>query len=239
MEISNLKNNIIQDQNLNIEQEQKSFLETAIGQVISKWLDIGLKILLPDFIDEQVINLKNNLFENGIKDGIRKTLDDTIELGKSVTGIFTGKFENIEQIQNVIKSGGILDGFSSLFDSAIKLNLYKGKVNSNIANVLLQGKNVIVKNVEENLEKELNKQANKMNSLEGYINNWKKDFNDKNFEKMEKEYKKIKKELKELIPLEEKIKEAKNIELLHNLIKNNGKNFDVSEEQRELIKKLA
>ena len=56
---------------------------------------------------------------------------------------------------------------------------------------------------------------------------------------MEKEYKKIKKELKELIPLEEKIKEAKNIELLHNLIKNNGKNFDVSEEQRELIKKLA
>ena len=78
-----------------------------------------------------------------------------------------------------------------------------------------------------------------MNSLEGYINNWKKDFNDKNFEKMEKEYKKIKKELKELIPLEEKIKEAKNIELLHNLIKNNGKNFDVSEEQRELIKKLA
>ena len=83
MEISNLKNNIIQDQNLNIEQEQKSFLETAIGQVISKSLDIGLKILLPDFIDEQVINLKNNLFENGIKDGIRKTLDDTIELGKS------------------------------------------------------------------------------------------------------------------------------------------------------------
>ena len=47
-----------------------------------------------------------------------------------------------------------------------------------------------------------------------------------------------KKELKNLVPLEKSINEARTIENLHTLIKNNGHNFDLTETEQELIKKL-
>ena len=63
MEINNLTQNIDLDKNLENEKEQKSFLETTLGKTINGAVDIGIRALLPDFIDEQVINIKDNLLE--------------------------------------------------------------------------------------------------------------------------------------------------------------------------------
>ena len=46
---------------------------------------------------------------------------------------------------------------------------------------------------------------------------------------------KIKKDIEKI---EKTINEAKTIEVLHNLIKNNGQNFDLSSEELELVEKL-
>ena len=54
----------------------------------------------------------------------------------------------------------------------------------------------------------------------------------------EKEYNKIKTELKELVPIENTINNAKYIENIHNLVKNNGIRFELSEEELDLAKKL-
>ena len=56
---------------------------------------------------------------------------------------------------------------------------------------------------------------------------------------MEKEYNKIKSELKNLVPIENTINNARNVELLHNLIKNNGQNFNLTQEEIELTNKLS
>lgn len=226
------------ENNIETRLEQKNFLESTLGQVVNTAIDLGIRALLPDFIDEQVINLKNNLFENGLKEGISKTINDTLELGKSAMGIFTGNFENIEQIQKVVQSGGIIDGISSLFENVVNTIENKGMINTSTSNVLLKGKDIILNSIESNIEKNLNDQINKSNNIKDAINNWKDSFNNKNFEKMEKEYKIIEKQLKDLIPIEKTIEEARNIEILHNLIKNNGNNFDLSQEQIELISKL-
>ena len=74
--------------------------------------------------------------------------------------------------------------------------------------------------------------------MEKYINSWKEFFQNKDFSGMENEYKNIKTELKQLVPIENTINSARSIELLHNLIKNNGQNFNLTEEQIELAKKL-
>ena len=55
---------------------------------------------------------------------------------------------------------------------------------------------------------------------------------------MQKEYNKIKTELKELVPIENTINNAKYIENIHNLVKNNGIRFELSEEELDLAKKL-
>ena len=71
-----------------------------------------------------------------------------------------------------------------------------------------------------------------------YISNWKRYFENKDFNGMEKEFNKLKEQLKELIPIENTINEARKIEVLHNLIKNNGQNFNLTKEQLELVEKL-
>ena len=65
MEINNLeKNNQIEINNEIVnEQEQKSFLETTLGRVINTGIDIGIRAILPDFIEDQIIEIKDTLLE--------------------------------------------------------------------------------------------------------------------------------------------------------------------------------
>lgn len=232
----NLKNNI--NNSIEINQKQEKFLETTLGKTINTAIDIGIRTLLPDFIDEQLINLKDNLLNYGLKEGINKTIQDTIDTGKSVLGIFTGKFDNINQMQNAVKTGGIIDGISSLLDSVLNKTKQAGILDPKIANTLKQGKNVILNSVESNIENTFNKQINSFKNVNRYIDQWKEQYKNQNFEGMEKEYKKLEKEMKNLIPLENIIKEARTIENTHLLIKNNGQNFNLNDQEKELIEKL-
>ena len=239
MEINEIEQNNLGLENTVVnENTQKSFLETTLGKTINTAVDIGIRALLPDFIDEQVINIKNNLINNGLKEGISKTIDDAIDVGKSAMGIVTGNFENVNQMQMAAKTGGIIDGVSSLLDTVVDKVKSSGLIDSNVAKTIKQGKNVILNNVESNIESTFTNQLKSVEYTNKYINNWKDYYNNKDFEGMEKEYNKIKRELKNLVPLEQTINEARTIENLHNLIKNNGQNFNLTQEQMELAEKL-
>lgn len=240
MEVNDLEknNNIELNNNVVNEIEQKNFLETALGKTINTAIDIGIRAILPDFIDEQIINIKDNLLNYGLKEGIDKTIDDAIDLGKSAIGIVTGNFESVSQMQSAVKTGGLIDGISSLLDTVVDKVRETGMINNNVASAIKQGKNVILNNVESNIETTFNKQYETIENTNKYINNWKCYFENKDFIGMEKEYNKIKKGLENLIPIENTINEVKTIQVLHNLIKNNGQNFNLSQEQLELAEKL-
>ena len=240
MEIKNLeKNNEINlENNLPKVDEQKSFLETTLGKTINTAVDIGIRALLPDFIEDQVINIKNNLLNYGLKDGIKKTIDDSIDLGKSAIGILTGNFESVSQMQSAVKTGGLIDGVSSLLDTVVDKVKSAGLIDSTVARTIKQGKNVILNNVESNIENTFSKQYEAIENINNYMNNWKNYFEKRDFDNMEKEFIKIEKQLDNIAPIEKTIDNAKTIEMLHNLIKNNGQNFDISQEQLELIEKL-
>ena len=137
-----------------------------------------------------------------------------------------------------VENGGLIDGISNLLDSAIDKATVNGKINSNVANLLTNGKDAILGNIENKIEETFNEQNIYSENISTYINDWKNAFENRDFEKMEKEYLRINKEIKKLAPIENIINEAKNIDILHKLIKNNGKNFDLSAEQMELINKL-
>ena len=233
-----LENEIKLENNLVNEKEQNNFLETTLGKTINTGIDIGIRALLPDYIEEQIIDLKDNLMKYGLKDGIKNSIDDAINVGKSAIGIVTGKFDNISQMQEAVKNGGIIDNVSYLLDDVINKVKNAGLINSTIANTIKKGKNSILNNVEKNIENNFNNQIKSLNYTEKYINNWKEFYKNKDFQGMEKEYKKIRNNLEKLVPIENTINAAKKIEVLHNLIKNNGQNFNLTEEQIELAKKL-
>ena len=233
-----LNNSIELNNNLEIEKEQKNFLETTLGKTINTGIDIGIRAILPDYIEEQIIDLKDNLIKYGLKDGIKKSIDDAINIGKSAIGIVSGNFENIAQMQEAIKNGGIIDNVSSLLDSVINKVQSNGLINSTVARTIKQGKNSILNNVEKNIENTFNNQIKALNYTEKYMENWKNYFENKDFNGMEKEYKKIKTEMNYLAPIEKMINEARTIENLHMLIKNNGQDFNLTKEQMELAEKL-
>ena len=218
MEIEKNKNIELKQEIIN-EKSQKNFLETTLGKTINTAIDIGIRALLPDFIDDQIINVKNNLIKNGLQEGIKKTIDDAVDIGKSAIGIITGNFENVNQMQTAVKTGGIIDGISTLLDTVVNKVQSKGLIDYNIARTIKEGKNIILNNVESNIEKTFTDQIKSVEYTNKYINNWRNYYENKNFEGMEKEYQKIKKELKNLVPMEKTINQARTIENLHILIK--------------------
>ena len=238
MEINKIENKVNLDNKIINSNDQTNFLETALGKTINTGIDIGIRALLPDFIDEQIINIKDNLLNYGLKDGITKTIDDAIELGKSAIGIFTGDFENVSQMQSAIQAGGLIDGISSLLDTVVNVVNQKGIINDNITNTIKQGKNIILDSIENNIEEKFKEQNIEIENIEKYMNNWKENFNNKDFKGMEQEYSKIEKVLNNLAPIEKIITQARTIENLHNLIKNNGQDFNLNQEQLALAEKL-
>ena len=203
MNIENLEknSNIEINNNLVNENTQKNFLETTLGQTINTAIDIGIRAILPEFVDDQIINLKDNLLNYGLKDGIKQTIDEAIDLGKSATGIFTGKFESVSQMQNAVQSGGLIDGFSSLLDTVVDKIKDAGLINRTVANAIIQGKDIILSNLESNITSTFNKQYEAIDNMNEHISNWKEYFENKDFTEMEREYKKIEKLLKNIAPI--------------------------------------
>lgn len=240
MEINNLENSneINMNKKLVDETTQRNFLQTTLGKTINTAVDIGIRTILPNFLEDQVINIKDNLLKYGLIEGIRKTIDDTIDIGKSAIGIVTGNFENISQMRNAIQTGGLIDSMSSLLDTVVDKIKEKGLINNKIANTIKQGKNTILNNIENNIEGMFNKQYEAFENMEKYINNWKGYFREKNFSGMQKEYNKMQKQLENIAPIEKTINDIKTINVLHNLIKGNGRDFNLTQEELELAEKL-
>ncbi len=221
------------------EKEQTGFLETGIGKAINFAMDVGLRALLPNFIEDGVIEIKDTIFREGFGEGIKKVIDSGINLGKSIVGVFTGKFDNVSQMQTAVEKGGIIDGTSKLLDNVLNKVQKKNLIPKSAITAIRQGKNILLDNVSKEIENTLTKQVKEVENLQEYSNKWQEYFEKRDFSNMNKMYKKIENSLNNVVPLEETIRRAREIENIHNLVKNNGKNFDLSEEQLLLAKRLV
>ena len=223
---------------LKLENKQNNFLDTFLGKTINGAIDIGLRTILPDLIEEQIIDIKNALLENGLQEGIKTAIDAGKNFAKSFLGIFTGKFENIDQIKIAVGNGGVVDTISDVIDFSLEKIYEKGSINNAIYSLIKGGKNVLINNITSNLNNELEKQSNLIRNLESNIEKWKEAYTNKNFESMNKIYKNIENNLNSIIPIENLIKEIRQIENVQNFIKSKGENYEISELEKELIEKF-
>lgn len=238
--------NTIQNNNLSLTQKistslnqlQDKFLQSKFGEVVNTALDVGISSIAPNFLEEEIIEVKNTLFEDGFKAAINEAIDSSINLGKSAIGIFTGNFENITQIEQAVKKGGMLDSISSIIDNAIDFAKDKNILNKDIAKVITAGKKAIIKNISDDLKNELSSQVSSVEKLNEYCEKWNEAYKAQDLESMNKNFDKIESQIENIVPLENIINKAREIENLQNLITNNGGNFDISNEKLELVKVL-
>ena len=160
----------------NLENMQNNFLQTTFGKAINNGINIGLRYILPNWAEDKVIELKDNLLNYGLKDGISKTIKSVIDTGKSLAGIVTGNFENINQIDKVVKNGGILDSVSEIFDLALDKIRSSGKINNETYSLIKNGKESILNTIGQNIESTWDNQIASSRRMENYINNWKEYF---------------------------------------------------------------
>lgn len=240
---NNLEKLDIKQNNLNnylaTPEKQNNFLETTLGKVINTGLDIGLRWILPDLIENQVIDIKDTLLNNGLKSGIDKAVESGLELGKSAMGIVTGKFDNVNQIQTAIQKGGMLDTISNSINYVLDITTKNGLVPQGVSKIIRNSKNVLLDNIESNIEGNLTNQLRAIEKVDKYTKNWNQAYKSQDFESMQREYEKIKTEIKNLVPLENTLKKAREVENLHLLIKNKGQDFNLSQEEINLAKKLS
>ena len=230
------------DENIDLESEnnsQQNFLESTLGKVINFSVDTGLRAILPDIIEDEVVDIKNTFINEGFSEAINKVVNSAINFGKSAIGIVTGNFESVSQAEKAIEKGGIIDGVSNVIDFTVDKVSDLGIIPNEITSIIKKGKDVLLDNVSSNIKKEFKSQTKNIDNLTSYTNSWKEGFENQDFSQMEKYIKKIQSTLNKTIPIEKLIEEARAIENLHELIKNNGGNFDLSEEQKELAKILT
>jgi len=220
------------------EENQTIFLQTTLGKTINTALDIGIRGILPDMVEEQIIEIKNVLFTNGLKEGIDTAIKSAIDFGKSALGIVTGKFENLSQAHNAVKKGGIIDGISDVIDKVVEASTKNELISKYTGKLIKKGKNGILDTISSSIEDKFLQDVNSLEKVCKYMANWKNYYNLKDIEEKKKEYKKIKKQMNTVMALDSTISEAKKIENIHNLLKNKGKNYELSEEEKKLIEML-
>ena len=232
--------NINEDVQLeNIEEKQHKFLETTLGKTINTAFDIGLRTIMPDIIEDEIIDIKNTMINEGLKEGLNSGIKSAINLGKSAIGIITGKFDNISQAYNAVKSGGVIETTSKVIDNVIKSANKNGLIKDGTAKIIKKGKNVIKECIEDNVEKTFMEQVDGIEKVGKYISNWDSYLQKNDLSGMNREYTKIKNKLESLMPIEETLKQARQIENVQTLIKNKGNNLEnISKEELELAKKL-
>ena len=170
---------------------------------------------------------------------VETAIEEATNLGKSAMGIVTGTFDNISQVKKAIKSGGLIDAVSDLIDSAIDWSKKHGYIKKGTSAIIKKGKNTIMKTIKQGVDNSLENQVEAIEKIDGYISKWYKYYEEKNFQNMEYQYNKIEQNLQKILPIEDILKKARVIENLHELIKNNGKNFEISKQEQELAEMLA
>ena len=234
-----INSNIELDNLENLDKQQNSFLESTLGQVIDSSVDLGLRAILPNFIEDEVIEIKDTLIKEGFSEAVNKAIDNAIDIGKSALGIVTGKFESVSQAEKAVEKGGIVDSISDVLDFTLDKVSDMGLLSKNITKVIKSGKDALIDNVSSDIKKEFKTQNKNIENLNKYNNSWKESFEAKDFSSMEKYIKKINNLLNKTLPLENTIKNARTIENLHELIKNNGKSFELTNEELQLAELLG
>lgn len=232
---------LVKDLPLEVENEilegQTSFLNSTLGKAINFGLDVGLKALLPDVVEDLVIDIKDTIFREGFKEGLKTLVKSIKDIGKSLTGIVTGKFENINQIDVATKNGGVINMTSKLLNVGIDKAIEKQVLDPSLGSIIRAGKTAILSSFSNKLEDSIKAQFRTFEKLENQIEKWEINLSNKELDKMQRNINNINNYYKNLMPFEDVLIKTREVNAIHNWIKEN-KSFEVPTELYELLKKI-
>ena len=232
--INELGNKIMS--NINLEKFQDDFLNSTVGKIVNSSIDIGLKSLLPDFMEEEVIDVKNAFLTDGFQKGIESAITNTIEVGKKVLNI-TDAYDDINQIVDSFKNGKLINGISSVIDLTVDGLNSMDVISKEVSDIIKSGKDILVESIENNVSNEFTAEGKIVDKINKYTDNWMNCYKNKDLEGLNKEFKKIQNQIKKIVPLESIINNVNKMININELIKN-SEEFDFNEVYLNLAENL-
>lgn len=223
---------------MELEKNLENTKEINALKIVDIVLNIGLKAVLPNFLENDVIEIKDTFIKEGFLEGVQEILNKLEDMGKSIIGIFSGQFETIEQIKRLVQTDGILDGISKLLDKILKRMLNKGKIDKNIYNLIKTGKTEMLNILEEELKSTYQENTYSLEKLNLYCEEWKESYKKQDYKEMKKSINKIKQRLEKSELVEDIIKEARNIEKVQKYIEKKGSIDNLSDKEKQLLEKI-
>ena len=212
-------------------------IDLKLPEMLDNALDIGLRAILPDFIEEDVIEIKNAFIQEGFIAGIEQIVKKIEDIINSIKSLFKGEF--VDQIKKLVQKNGILSAGSSLIDTISKQLLDKKIISKKIYNMIKTGKNEILKALESELLKYYKEDENSLEKLKEDCQEWKENYTNKDYSKMKETMNKISKKIEQNKLIENIIKEARNIEKIEKYIEKSGSIENLSDNQKKFIENLT
>lgn len=231
-----LNKKIYNKNNINLKLENNNKFEKGIGKIINIAVDIGIKAALPDLIEDKVIEIKNILLKNGLKDGIKeisKKVKDTID---TIIGI--NKNIKITDIRNLTKRNGIINDFSKIINLAIDTSVKNKMISKELAGIIKSGKTAMLSNFSNRLEKNMMKEIKTIEKFKEAISKWEEALDKRDIEELKKQYQIISKNYNNMSSDLKDIIDIDKIEYINQYI-NKNKNIKIDNEEFELLKKIA
>ena len=75
-----------------LETKQNNFIDTTVGKIINSGLNAGIRLVLPNLIEDEVINIKDQILKNGFKSGVNEAIKSAKNLRQSNSWNFYRKF---------------------------------------------------------------------------------------------------------------------------------------------------
>ncbi len=222
---------------INNDLNKNEFLNSTMGKMINKAVDLAIRTALPDLIDDQVINIKDAILVGGFQEGVKELINSGNNLKESVKGIITGEFSSLEQMKLAVKDGGILDFVSFCVDKGINYISKKSGIDNSVLKIITTTKNSIINQVSKDIENKYTSQIENIEKMDKYSKEWKEAFDNKDIEAMEKSNKKIINQRKNIINIENIIGKANTIKNITEIV-SNSKDFKLSNEELELANKI-
>ena len=123
-----------QELNNNLEKEKgSSFFSTGIGQIVNKAIDIGLRLILPNYLEDGIISAKNSLLKGGLGEAVDSTISNVASKGTELLGTKNNVFKNIKQIGDAFNTGDFKEGISKAIDTTLKQAQSAGYISKDVS----------------------------------------------------------------------------------------------------------
>lgn len=198
---------------------------------------LGLRAILPDCIENQIIDFKNNIFKNGLLDGLKSVFENVVDIGKNILGMNNISIpDKIVNIKDSILNSDLINTIGQELGKSLDSLINLKDSNNDIYNIINDNKEIIISNFKSNLNEEFKFQNKLFYNINNEISNWKENLSNENYEGMEKSFKLIQQYNSKIIPIDNIVKDINYIESIHKLLANNN---SISSEELELAQKLV